>query len=774
MVERRKDTLIRLLPRHNTLYTSQNRTVLATGLDGFISPEPERGLFVYETRMLSRYRYFIDHAQPEMVAHSNIRQHSWMGYYILTPPGFRFPDQDRGSGMVRQSSEFTLELRLSRFISDGMHEDIDLTNFTQQETSFDLEIEVDADFADVIETQGERLQQGQLTRAWQEAEENVWELIFDYQSEHSYEHQGEAGTAAIHRRLSIKIEDAGSPPSYRDGCIHFPVRLGSQETWHACLTMIPSIDGNLLAPEDEHTTLYGNQTKFDRLRKGFLERAATFSTPESSGLSYEVMRVLEQAKNDLIALRLYDLDHGEQAWVMAAGIPIYVALFGRDTLTAAWQAALISPEMLRGVPIELARWQGTKIDDWRDEQPGRMLHEAHTGPVETLNINPRQRYYGSITTSDFYPVVVSELWHWTGDREAVYPLIEPMLKALKWLDDYSDLDGDGFYEYKTRSSQGNRNQAWKDSWDGIVYEDGQFVEPPIATCEEQGFSYLAKLRASEILWWFDRKDEARRMFAEAGELKKRFNEAFWMEDLGFYALGLDSQKRPIKSITSNPGHLLATAIADTEHVSQTADRLMADDLFSGWGIRTLSSDHPVYNPYSYHRGSVWPVEQATFTIGFMRYGLHEKVDQLCRALFEAAALFDYHRLPEVFSGHPRDEQHPFPAFYPRSNSPQAWSASAAFNFIQSILGLYPYAPLHLLLVDPHLPDWLPEFTIHHLQVSNAFLDIRFSRKENGDSVYEVLDQQGSLHVIRQPSPWSLTADLPERVYDFLESLLPGK
>jgi glycogen debranching enzyme len=249
---------------------------------------------------------------------------------------------------------------------------------------------------------------------------------------------------------------------------------------------------------------------------------------------------------------------------------------------------------------------------------------------------------------------------------------------------------------------------------------------------------------------------------------------FCMEEEGFFAIGLYPQKRQIRSIASNAGHCLATGIADQKLVLRTADRLFSEDLFSGWGIRTLSSGHPAYNPHSYHRGSVWPVEHGTFSIGFMRYGLHRHVELICRAQFEAAALFDFNRLPEVFSGHARGGDHPFPAVYAQANSPQAWSASAILCFVQAMLGLYPYAPLNVLLVDPHLPKWLPEITLHNLRVGSAVATIRFYRTHGEASSYEVLDKRAKLYVVRQPSPWSLTATFAERLKDTVTSLLPGK
>ena len=772
MIVRPQDYLVRLRPRHSALYVAQGSTVLATERDGFIRGGEDHGLLVHQTRLLSLYRYLVNGEEPRPVALSNVEQHTWLGYYIALPPGVR-EERDYGSGQMEAISQQTIELRLSRYVADGMHEDVDITNYTQRRTAFTLTLEVDADFADIDETKWGREQQGELQRNWRDTQ-LAGELHFDYRVEHTFDNQEGRGTKSLHRGLLLRIENATSAPRYEVNQISFEVQLEPAERWHACLNLIPFIDGRWLETLYRCRSFSGTHNEYDRRRKIFLTEATRFLAPQSETLTPVVLGALEQAKHDLASLRLYDLDQDERAWTTVAGLPVYVALFGRDSLTAAWQAALLGPDLMKGTLPELARWQGREVNDWRDEQPGKMLHEAHDGPTKVLNINSRGRYYGSITTSGFYPVAVSELWHWTGDKELIRPLIEPALKALKWLDDYGDLDGDGFYEYLTRSRQGVRNQAWKDSADAIIYEDGRLVEPPIATCEEQGFVYLAKLHMSEVLWWLDEKDLAKRLFHEAEELKKRFNEAFWMEDEGFFALGLDPQKRQIKSITSNPGHCLATAIADQSLVPRTALRFLEDDLFTGWGVRTLSSKHPAYNPYSYHRGSVWPVEHGTFAVGFMRYGYHRVVELIAQAQFEAAALFDFYRLPELFSGHQRDADHPFPAFYPQACSPQAWSASAVFCMVQAMLGLYPYAPLNMLLVDPFMPEWLPEITLQNLRVGDGRVTIRFYRRKDGQGDYEVLESRGPLHVFRQPSPWSLTAGFAERLKDALTSLLPGR
>jgi glycogen debranching enzyme len=766
--------LIRLRPRHDLIYVSQNQTVLATDLDGFVRAGPDRGLFFHQTRLLSRYRYLINDKPPQPIALSNFEQHSWLGYYLALSPNAGEQGDWEILGPGGKLAQQPVELRLSRFIADGMHEDVVLTNFTRETVELTLALEVDADFADKDETkQPRRLQKGKLRRRWRKSADEKWELAFDYRVEHPFDHQGERGTARLHRGVLARITASDCTPSYKRGRFRFDVKLDSHAAWCASIDVIPVLDGKPSLPLFQ-PNFTGGDNRFDSCRRTFVSESTKFRTVESETLAPVVIETLARARADLTALRLYDLDQSERAWTMAAGLPVYIALFGRDTLTASWQASLLGTEMMRGTLPVIAKLQGNEVNDWRDEQPGKMIHQADSGPLATLNFNPLARYYGSLTTSGFYPVVVSELWHWTGDKEVVRPFIEPAMKALRWLDELADFDRDGFYEYESHSENGVKNQGWKDSGDAMIYEDGTDVKPPIATCEEQGFVYLAKLHMSEVLWWFDQKDEAKRLFHEAGELKKRFNDAFWMEDEGFIALGLDSQKRQIRSITSNPGHCIATAIVDESIVQRTADRMMEDDLFSGWGVRTLSSRHPAFNPYSYHLGSVWPVEQATFAIGFMRYGLHEHVARLCRAQFEAASIFDARRLPELFSGHQRDAKLPFPAHYPGANSPQAWSASAVFCLLQAMLGLYPYAPLNMLLVDPWLPNWLPEITVSNLRVGDAAATLRFFRKESGNSDYEIVDSRGSLHVLRQPTPWSLTASFAERLKDALFSLLPGK
>jgi glycogen debranching enzyme len=754
-------SLVSLRARPDTLYTSRGRTVLAAGRDGTIAPETNQGLFVHETRLLSRLRYTIDGRPPLPVALSNVEQHTWMGYYIQAAKGGE--RLDTGSGQVPAAAQDALELRLSRFVGEGLHEDLDLTNHRRSAVRLELTIEVAADFADVLEAGGTRRQKGRRRARWCHSTE----LELTYTATHRRDGAEERHIARA-LRLRLSQEPTRRPGHSR---VRYHIALARHETWHLCLDFLAEIDGERLPPPQRCRSFSAGGATYDERAAGFAASSTAVRAPPVEALAPSVLAALEQARRDLGALRLYDLDSPDgRAWVPAAGLPQFVALFGRDSLTASWQAALLGPEMMEGVLAQLARTQGTRSDPWRDEEPGRMLHEAHTGPLSALEYVPHGRSYGSMTTSGFYAFLVSQLWHWTGRREQVQPFVEPALAALRWLDRHHRTP-QGFYAYATRSPQGVRNQGWKDSEDAIVDADGHSVEPPLATCEEQGFVYVAKLFFSELLGWLHRGDEAKVLRREAADLKARFADAFWMEDERFLAMAVDGRDRPVRGIGSNAGHALAAGIVAREHIPAVADRLLAEDLFSGWGIRTLSTHNPAYNPFSYHRGSVWPVEQGPFALGFMRFGLHGHAERLSRAVFECARLFEAQRLPEVLSGHPRDETHPFPALYPGACAPQAWSASTLFCLLQALLGLYPYAPLNLLVLDPHLPAWLPEVTLAGLRVGDARVDLHFTRRPDGTTRFDVEERKGSLHVVHQPSPWSLTADLGERLRDVMTSVV---
>jgi len=758
-------SLVTLRPAGDQLHLHANRLVLTMGLDGFVREGPQ-GLFAYEARVLSEFRYLVDEQELLPVGVSPISSRALLGYYVAFPPGRDRGQPDQGSGLLIPDTQHTLELIVRRTVmspraaknrertrTDWIDERIQVRNYSDARTAFVLRIAIDADFRGLPEVRQQPLGLGQLERGWHD---RTRELVFDWRAHRAFAHDGEAGTATDHRGMRVRVKTAGGPFLGSEHGIAFSLDLAPGASWSARLGLYPSL------PDPLAHVAFSPGTPGPDTGGGNAARGTTFDVPGDRSRSLLVTAALDRARADLEGLRLDDLDQGAEAWTMAAGVPIYVALFGRDTLTASWQAAMLTPAMMRGTLQALAALQGRRRNDWRDEAPGRLLHEAHTGPLETLNVNPRARYYGSVTTSGFFPVVLSAYWHWTGDEELVRALVPHALDGLRWLDEEGDLDGDGFVEYRTRSSDGVKHQGWKDSGDAIVYADGSPVEPPIATCEEQAFVYVAKLHLSELLWRLGERRDARRLLTEARRLRRRFNEAFWIESTQFLAMALDAEKRPVTTIGSNAGHCLAAGIVRREHVRAVADRLFEPDLFSGWGIRTLSSEHPTFNPYSYHRGSVWPVEQGSFALGLVRYGLYGLHERLARGVFDATAVFEHARLPELFSGHPRNADHPFPALYPQANAPQAWSASTLVLLLQSMLGLYPYAPSNLLFLDPHLPRWLPALTVRNLQVGQAVVTIEF-RRGRRETAYKILEQQGTLHVIRQASPWSLTEPLGRRL-----------
>lgn len=757
--------LISLRPRARVDMISQNRTVLATDRnDGFVNGEAHMGLFVDETRLLSIYRYRINGLSPNPVALSNVEQHSWLGYYAAPVVS---ADSGATFGDIPQQ---VVELKLTRFAGDGFHEAVELRNYSQKRALVELELEADGDFADILEMGRAREQQGKVQRAWRQVKPDIWELQLDYRVENHWEHQGRQGVARLHRGVILRIERPTTPPSYHAETIKFRAVLEPLQSWQASMSAIAILDGRREPPVSPFRRFHGEaRNEREIKRTTFFHYATKIEEQNPDALTHTVIESVRRATSDLVDLRLCDLDQSERTWTLAAGVPVYVAHFGRDSLTAAWQSSLLSHDLLEGTLSVLARHQAQQQDDWTEQQPNRLLHQVRKGPLSELNHIPFGWHYATMTTPLFFPVALSELWHWTGERDVVGSLLDTACRCLKWAHEYGDQDGDGFVEYETSSEYPQKNQSWKDSDQAIVHADGSQVEAPIATCESQAFAYAAHLRLAELLWWFDRKDESLQLMERARVLKQRFNEVFWLEEEQFVALALDRRKRPVRSIASNAGHCLASNILDSDRVERVAERLFARDLFSGWGVRTLSSDHPAYNPYAYQRGNVWPAEQAAFALGFWRWGLRSHAAKLCRAQFEACELFDYYRLPECFGGQPRDARHPFPALYTRANWPQAWSSSAILLMLQSLLGIYPFAPLNLLAVDPELPDWLPQLTLRGLRVGRAEVSLRFWRNAHGRTKFEVLDKRGTLHVVRQPSPWSLDATAPERVRDLLVS-----
>jgi glycogen debranching enzyme len=457
----------------------------------------------------------------------------------------------------------------------------------------------------------------------------------------------------------------------------------------------------------------------------------------------QLSRFLDRAVLDLRMLLSQD-DQGDQ--YIDAGVPWFSALFGRDSLLTAYQSLGVNPALAWGVLRGLAARQGTREHEWREEEPGKILHEVRTGELAGAGEIPHTPYYGSIDATPLWLVVLTYAYSWTGDLEAVRALWPNALAALDWIDRYGDMDDDGYVEYRKRSPRGLDNQGWKDSWNGVIHPDGSLAEPPIALVEVQGYVYQAKHRLARLARDLGEQDLALRLAGEAAELKERFNRDFWMENEGYFALALDGQKRQVATITSNPGHGLWSGIVDDDKAGRVARRLLSPGLSSGWGIRSLAARQRPFDPLGYHTGTVWPHDNALIAHGLKLSGFDGEAMKIIDQLSLAGAYFALGRFPELFCGFSREEV-PMPVEYPVACRPQAWSTGAPLLMLRSYGGLSADAPKQrLFIVRPQLPEWLDHMEIVGMRVGSARVDLTFSRKD-GVTGIQVPRKEGELEVL---------------------------
>ena len=436
---------------------------------------------------------------------------------------------------------------------------------------------------------------------------------------------------------------------------------------------------------------------------------------------------------------------GDGERYVAAGVPWFTALFGRDSIITALESLAFRPQLAVETLTVLAARQATEVDESRDAEPGKILHELRTGEMVRTGELPFRPYYGSVDATPLWLVLFGATFEWTGDRGLVDRLWPNALAALRWIDEWGDRDGDGFVEYERRAPNGLYNQGWKDSGDSVRDRDGVEARPPIALAEVQGYVFDAKRRMAGLARLRGDESLATRLEGEAEALRERFEAAFWLPDQRYYAEALDGDKRPADAITSNPGHCLWSGIVAPDRARDVAERLLSAELFSGWGVRTYAAGQPGYNPIGYHTGTVWPHDSAIIAAGLKRYGLHEASNQLVGSLFEAAQRFPDFRLPELFCGFDR-ETSPIPVPYPVACSPQAWAAGAPFMFLETMLGLRPHAERgELELTQPILPDWLGKVTLTNLRVGDAAVDLLFHRWR-GTTSAEVLRKVGPIAI----------------------------
>ncbi|MGH7677524.1 MAG: amylo-alpha-1,6-glucosidase [Gemmatimonadaceae bacterium] len=615
-----------------------------------------------------------------------------------------------------------------------------ITNRATTTHRVDLAWRLGADFADIQEALGDKREQSAPVRTVPEGAR----LELQY----------------AHQQLPYRtvVTASGAQWQADPAGLSATLQLESQKTVHVVLRLQP-VDYEDM-PSD------GDAMEIDSAWRAWRDDFARVVVP-GNRIAEDIIRA---NMRDFASYPL--LSGARDEWLAPqAGQPLYPALFGRDAFTAGWQAGWVDGfRMLDASLTRLGRLQSTRIDDWRDEEPGRIPYQVRTGPLARLGINPYAAYYADYASPMMFIIGLAHYFAWSGDESCLARHWDVARRILDWLRERGDRDGDGYLEYLTRSPKGTKNQGWKDSGNAILYEDGTPVPAPLGTCELQGYWYASLQLMSALSWFRGETGEARALLEDARSLKERFNRDWWMEDESFFALALDPDKRKVRALTSNVGQCIATGIIDAEHLPKVVGRMFAPDLYSGWGVRTLSTADVSYNPIEYHLGSVWAVENASIAFGLARFGFRQRAAELAEGLFALARLYPDHRIPETVGGYARGER-PSPGAYPRSNTPQLWNATVFPMLVQSLLGLQPVAPLNMLVVDPHLPDWLPTVTIENVRVGDACATLRFWRDRHGESHGEIENKRGSLHLLRQPPPESLRDGIPQRLGALVETLV---
>jgi glycogen debranching enzyme len=711
---------IRVGPSSLTIHADEQFLVCAR--DATIAAVEQQGYFSVDTRLVSGYGLTLSRTPPTLLNSAVVQPFSSRHEFVNAPTAT--------SGGVIEGG--MLHLRLDRTIHHGLHEDYDLTNHASEAVEFELELRFESDFADLFDVKEQRLvRRGSIESRWDDEARTLTT---------SYRHAG------FERGLRLHVQKHGSDPAYANGLLLFRIRLEPKESWHTCLLWVPfGVAEQEGGPIEACHALLTGDPELARRRSEWRARVTRITTSDGG-----VNAVVERALDDLGSLRMRRVDRdavahggdGIEEMVPAAGIPWFVSLFGRDALVVSLQTLPVSPGLAAGSLQALAALQGDRYDDRHDLQPGKIEHEFRHGELAHFKLVPQTPYYGTHDATTLYVWAAAELWRWTANRALLERLRPHVERALSWIDLDGDCDADGLQEYQTRAGDwGYHNQSWKDAGDGIVNADGSNAQLPIATCELQGYVVAAKRAWADTLEQaFDDAAGAARLRQQADRLVEAIEQRFWWEAEGGYYLGLDGRKRPIESVASNQGHLLWAQAITRERASRVVTRLLDEDMWSGWGVRTLSAAHVAYNPFSYQLGSVWPHDNAILAQGFCRYGHGDQGGQIARALFDAAGRFQYRRLPELYSGLARDEGS-FPVQYLGANVPQAWASGSAIHLLGALVGFEPDATNKRLVLRPALPDWLDEIELTNLRVGAASVDLRVTR----DGV-SVVDQRGDLDV----------------------------
>jgi glycogen debranching enzyme len=650
--------------------------------NGDVERRESQGLFYRDVRHVSSWLLRLDGGELEPLTSRRVDYYS-----ARVVCKRRAEKEDRPS----------ISLRRDRFVSEGVHEDLVLQNLTHEPQHLRLELSYGSDFADVMEAQAGSNGSG---RRWQETAPRsvtLWSEREGYRR----------GTLLSFSRKGRVAKERAT----------FSVKLRPREVWSLCIDITPIVDGKRWPPLVRCGGFHQHVGKMPMTLDEWLEDSPRLETDDPA-----LERTYRQSLLDLAALRIRP-DDLTIKWAMpAGGLPWFMTVFGRDSLLTAYQAMPFHQEPAQATLEALAEMQATEWDNWRDAEPGKIPHELRRGTLAQTGQIPHTPYYGAHDTTPLWLIVLDEYERWSGDTAFVRRMEPHLRAALGWLEGPADLDGDGYIEYRKRSSSDKAldNHCWRDSHDSMRFADGRLAEPPIATAEHQGLAYAARLRTARLLREvFDDGDEAVRLEVEAAALKARFNKDFWSGRRRCYVLALDGDKRQIDSLTSDVGHLLWSGIVDDARAGAMVRRLMRTDLFSGWGIRSMSMEDDGYNPLAYHCGTVWPHDTAIVAAGMRRYGYRDEAAEMCSALLGAAEAFS-NQLPEVFAGFPRDEPG-VPVEYPDALKPQSWAAGAPLLALRTLLGLDPLDGD--LRWDPHLPKNLERLSLSRVGFRGRYVDL---------------------------------------------------
>jgi glycogen debranching enzyme len=687
----------------------EQTTFCISDASGDIRPGGAQGLFFRDTRFISRLELMLEGEPPEPVAVQPTEPFACT-FLARRPPGIGGADS-------------TLLVIRRRYVGNGMRDDITLRNLGREAAAARLTVAVDGDFADLFEVKEGRAR--------------------PHGDEDDMEEGAEEGALWLSCRRGaslggVSVSGTGGP-SASPGLLTWQAVIPHGGSWTASLLVTPSLDGQaapVYYPEGEPI----ERTEPARRLADWRRRSTRLLSADE-----RLAETFATSAEDVGALRIFGRGHGEGAEheVIAAGAPWFMTLFGRDSLITSWMLLPLDMSLALGTLQTLADLQGERDNPLTEEQPGRILHETRSSRDASLSLGGGSAYYGTADATPLFVMLLGEMARWGLAADAVDELLPHADRALDWVTTRGDRDGDGFVEYQRATDQGLVNQGWKDSFDGITFASGRIAEAPIALAEVQGYVYAAYLARAHFAAERGETEAARHWTARARKLRRDFNQAFWLPDRGYFALGLDADKRPIDALGSNMGHCLWTGIVDRDKAAPVAEHLVSRPMFSGFGIRTLATGSGAFNPMSYHNGSVWPHDNAICAAGLMRYGFVPQAQQVASGILEAAHKFGG-RLPELFCGFDRGD-FASPVAYPTSCSPQAWSAAAPFLLLRTLLRLDPAVPSGRVWCSPVVPARLLPLRVEAVHIAGGTVSVDVSRRG-----WRVDGLPADLELIRRP------------------------